>query len=1453
MITQDNLKKMLQHLGFSQIGNSKKYKKEFKSLPYTMEVDFTNKKLIYPKEITIHDDTTSNFSHPENFVVFECVHRLLEKGYKPQSLELEPKWKLGREAKSGKADILVRDLESSEANEHKGNPYLIIECKTSAKANEKSEFAKEWDRMQENGGQLFSYFQQERAVKFLCLYTSDFVESSPLDSSDLHPRNDSVSESSLMYENYILNMTDNEEFLAQISQDKAIKGFKEASSVEELFVVWSDVYSFAKQEAGIFEKEAQTYKITALKPTLESLEEFSSRDIQKKRHEWATILRANAVNDRNLALVKLMNLFLCKITDELENPNNLQFYYNDPSSDTPFDLVDRLQQLYQKGMEKYLNEKITYYSQDSIDEAFKHFTKQFATKTTIDKIFRDLKYFQNGDFNFIEVYNQKLFLQNFKVLLPLVQSLQNIGFTKKANSNILGDYFETYINDFPQSEGQYFTPAPLVNFIIYSLPVYKESKVLDFACGVGHFLTQYAEINTEYKNSTTFLGIDKDNRLAKTAKIASFMHQSDITIQAADALSTQKESTTQFFTHLISNPPYSVKGFLSTLSKKDRQAYTLYNENIDIESNNAIECFFLEKAAHLLDSQGILALVLPSSILNKEGLYTKTREILLRDFSIIALVELGNLAFFKTGTNTIILFALRKSRIPTTNEARFADMQKWLKEANFTRAKDTYEDFSELFREYCAFRNFDTLELEALFSNALSQDSKLLQSQYTQSYQEQINKEKQDYNKKSDKYKKANPFTPSQSLQEYVRDKEAEKFLYFCYCHDSTPLLIKSPQDNATQKKFLGYEWSSKKGKEGIQILASSANLTKDIQTPLYNPKDRYDTSKLNTQILSHFLEKMQGLSCLDSSPLAGAQNDNTRSHSEAIAEESNNTQSLTPNHTQTQNNIPKELEPYAFRARLVDMLDYEKAEFNKAISLNPIRRLRNTPHHSEYSRHSEGALATEESFFLDSSGFRPQNDTRPFANCKYELVRLETICKMYQPKTITSKEILEKGEYKVYGANGVIGYYNKYNHEYPQVAMTCRGATCGTINLTESKAWITGNAMVITPIDDKKILKKFLVYILPLSNIKAVITGSAQPQITRTNLSQLQIPLPPIEIQKQIVEECQKVEKQYQTIRMSIEKYQELIKAILAKCAITESSTDNASIQEILTQLNTLESSLDFDLLFECLESTNADSKDNSGVVLNMAGFSHSNLSTRHSEALAEESHHSSYSRHSEGVQRTTEESHKKSLADSSNTESKAESTLLKPLNLKALLDSLPTPPPQGWERVNLNDKKTFELQIGKRVLDSELTENGTIPVYSANVKKPFGYINKELLGNYTSDSVLWGIDGDWMVGFMPSGKAFYPTDHCGVLRVKSENIRAKILAFGLENEGRKVGFRREYRASLERVRNLQIPLPPLESQDQIINAISKIEEKKSLMDSSLESLEDKKSKILKSVLEST
>ena len=53
-------------------------------------------------------DATSNFSRAEDFVVFECIDRLLSMGYKPEHIELEPAWKLGHTQRGEYADIWVR-------------------------------------------------------------------------------------------------------------------------------------------------------------------------------------------------------------------------------------------------------------------------------------------------------------------------------------------------------------------------------------------------------------------------------------------------------------------------------------------------------------------------------------------------------------------------------------------------------------------------------------------------------------------------------------------------------------------------------------------------------------------------------------------------------------------------------------------------------------------------------------------------------------------------------------------------------------------------------------------------------------------------------------------------------------------------------------------------------------------------------------------------------------------------------------------------------------------------------------------------------------------------------------------------------------------------------------------------------------------------------------------------
>ncbi|MCL9820139.1 type I restriction enzyme HsdR N-terminal domain-containing protein [Helicobacter sp. 14348-15] len=332
-------------LGFIQ--NDKVYTKTIGDI--TIGVDCVKQEIIYPEQITIHDKTTSNFSHPENFVVFECVHRLLQKDYKPEHLELEPRWNLGRDAKGGKADILVRD--------HQGSPYLLIECKTTDSKN--SEFAKEWAKMLENGGQLFSYFQQERGVKYLCLYTSDF------------------NQSLLTYENYIISVIDNDATLTQQSDDKqkAI-GYKDAHNNEELFKVWKETYSNDYATNGIFENEIQAYKITQLKPTFESLKSIDYSSMQRKKHQWATILRYSGVGDRGVALNRIMNLLLCKITDEAENKKDLQFSWGGFSADSAFSLVDRLQYLYQKGMQKYLNINIIYTPYDKNTQNRRQFVKK---------------------------------------------------------------------------------------------------------------------------------------------------------------------------------------------------------------------------------------------------------------------------------------------------------------------------------------------------------------------------------------------------------------------------------------------------------------------------------------------------------------------------------------------------------------------------------------------------------------------------------------------------------------------------------------------------------------------------------------------------------------------------------------------------------------------------------------------------------------------------------------------------------------------------------------------------------------------------------------------------------------------------------------------------------------------------------------------------------------------
>lgn len=91
MITKDNFKNVLTKLGFIDSGDI--LTKEFKETDTQLKVDFKNEKLVYPEDkgLKINERQTYDFSDKENFVVFECVNKLLEKGCKPEHIELEPR------------------------------------------------------------------------------------------------------------------------------------------------------------------------------------------------------------------------------------------------------------------------------------------------------------------------------------------------------------------------------------------------------------------------------------------------------------------------------------------------------------------------------------------------------------------------------------------------------------------------------------------------------------------------------------------------------------------------------------------------------------------------------------------------------------------------------------------------------------------------------------------------------------------------------------------------------------------------------------------------------------------------------------------------------------------------------------------------------------------------------------------------------------------------------------------------------------------------------------------------------------------------------------------------------------------------------------------------------------------------------------------------------------------
>jgi|LakMenE18May11ns_1017448.scaffolds.fasta_scaffold9947087_2 type I restriction enzyme S subunit len=166
------------------------------------------------------------------------------------------------------------------------------------------------------------------------------------------------------------------------------------------------------------------------------------------------------------------------------------------------------------------------------------------------------------------------------------------------------------------------------------------------------------------------------------------------------------------------------------------------------------------------------------------------------------------------------------------------------------------------------------------------------------------------------------------------------------------------------------------------------------------------------------------------------------------------------------------------------------------------------------------------------------------------KFMKLGEVCRVYQPETIAKKSLPADGTFPVYGANGKIGLNDRYNHEEPQLLLGCRGSV-GSVHISEPFSWINGNAMVVQAFETI-ITRDYLKYaFLGGININDAISGTAQPQITRESLSPIQIFVPSLEKQREIVEKLDsafaEIDLLEENLGLSDKKTNQLIQSMLS------------------------------------------------------------------------------------------------------------------------------------------------------------------------------------------------------------------------------------------------------------------------------------------------------------------
>lgn len=331
-----------------------------------------------------------------------------------------------------------------------------------------------------------------------------------------------------------------------------------------------------------------------------------------------------------------------------------------------------------------------------------------------------------------------------------------------------------------------------------------------------------------------------------------------------------------------------------------------------------------------------------------------------------------------------------------------------------------------------------------------------------------------------------------------VKEIEREKLFYFALVREQKTLVIKAPSENKEQTQFLGYEWSNRKGNEGIQIENEGGML--------YDPKDKNSKKHIAPLIKKSFSD-------------------------EAI-------------------DINEELKTYANIIETKNMLDFSRKKFNKAISL--VQKEKNNIK-SKYPILYLNDLA-------DISAGNPAPKDEEMVGGTISFFRVSDLANYkYNSNLKNSKDkvnISFKDKFRMFKKGSIL---------FPKSGQsTYKNYRC----ILGEDAFVTSHIAVITVSKEDKIKNRYLYELLKQVDSKNLKVSSAYPSLNISDIENIKIPVPPIDIQEKIIKECNELEQKYETTRTKIEEYQAKIQSIFKNLEVLKSDGGYKKLVEVCKEI---------------------------------------------------------------------------------------------------------------------------------------------------------------------------------------------------------------------------------------------------------------------------------------------